>query len=705
MNERSERLKSAIRRFPLFPRALVERVSAARARAAKVRADVAVIRASGLFDEAWYRAQYPDAAGDPIRHYVERGAAEGRDPNRQFSTKVYLENYPDVAARGANALAHYVAFGRREGRSANQGSYRDWVSYNDTLSEDDRTAFRAAIEAFPARPLISIVMPVYNTELAWLERAIASVRAQLYPNWELCISDDASPNPEVRQLLQRQAAGDPRIRVVYRDSNGHISANSNTALSLATGDYVALMDDDDELAEHALFWVAREILLHPQADLIYSDEDKLDENGRRFAPYFKPDWNEALILAQNFFSHIGVYRRSLLTRVGGFRVGYEGSQDHDLVLRCAELSAPERIRHIPRVLYHWRARAGSTATDVETKPYARKAGVRALQDALERRGIAATVTLPRENYYQVDYQLPPQPPRVSILIPTTAKEQLIGTCVESLLKVTSYPDFEVLIAVSKSNRALPERARLLDRLARDARVRVLAYDDRPFNYSWVNNWMAGQSSAPAICLLNDDVEIVQADWLDRLVARLQLDRVGAVGPMLYYPDDTIQHAGVILGMGGVAGHQFSRVMRGTTGYFGRAMLEQDLSCVTAACMLARRSVFEQLGGFNEDFPVAFNDVDLCLRMRAAGWRIIWTPTVELYHHESASLGRHDSSARRQQFAKDEAMMRQVWDAAIENDPFFNPNLSRSTGNHDLAFPPRVDKLPPRVLARAPGSGH
>ncbi len=692
-----QRMKAAMRRLPLF-----ERISAARARAAKVRADVAVIRASGLFDEAWYRAQYPDAAAsrDPIRHYVERGAAQGYDPSRQFSTGVYLENYPDVAARGANALAHYVGFGRREGRSANKGSYRDWVSYYDTLSDDDRKVFRGAIEAFPARPLISVVMPVYNTELTWLERAIGSVRTQLYPNWELCIADDASPDPAVRRLLQAQAENDPRIRVAYRETNGHISANSNTALELASGDYVALMDDDDELAEHALFWVAREIVLHPDADLIYSDEDKIDENGRRFAAYFKPDWNEALILAQNFFSHIGVYRRRLLMRAGGFRIGYEGSQDHDLVLRCAELTTPERIRHIPRVLYHWRARAGSTATDVETKPYARQAGARALQDALARRGIAATVALPRENYYQVDYSPPAQPPSVSILIPTTAREQLIGTCLDSLLKITSYPDFEVLIAVSAANLALPERAALLDAFRRDARVRVLAYEDRPFNYSWVNNWMAGQSRAPVICFLNDDVEITQGSWLEKLVARLQLERVGAVGPMLYYPDDTIQHAGVILGMGGVAGHQFSRVTRGTTGYFGRAMLEQDLSCVTAACMAVRRAVFDQLGGFKETFPVAFNDVDLCLRMRAAGWRIIWTPTVELYHHENASLGRHDSSVRALQFAQDEALMREAWETAIENDPFFNPNLSRSSGNHDLAFPPRVDKLPALVLAGA-----
>ena len=695
--------KSAIKCFPLFPRALIERLSAAR-KTAQIREDVAAIRASGLFDEAWYRAQYPDVAerDDPIRHYVERGATEGRNPSYQFDTTTYLENYPDVAARGANALAHYVKFGRREGRSTNKGSYRDWVSYYDTLSDGDRKVIRDAIDALPARPLISVIMPVYNTELPWLERAIASVRAQLYSNWELCISDDASPNPEVRRLLQAQAESDPRIRVAYRESNGHISANSNTALELASGDYVALMDDDDELAEHALFWVAHEIARHPDADLIYSDEDKVDENGQRFAAYFKPDWNQALILGQNFFSHIGVYRRSLLTRAGGFRVGYEGSQDHDLVLRCAELTTPDRIRHIPRVLYHWRARAGSTATDVETKPYARQAGVRALQDALERRGIAGTIELAHKNYYQVEYRAA-QPPAVSILIPTTAKEQLIGPCVESLLTITRYPNFEILIAVSEGNRSVPERAALLDTLKRDSRVRVLAYEDRPFSYAWVNNWMVEQSSAPVICFLNDDVEITHADWLEKLVTRLQLDRVGAVGPMLYYPDDTIQHAGVILGMGGVAGHQFSGLMRGTAGYFGRAMLDQDLSCVTAACMVMRRAVFEQLGGFNERFPIAFNDVDLCLRMRAAGWRILWTPAVELYHHENASLGKHDSGSRRQQFAQDEVMMREVWHAAIESDPFFNPNLSLShaIGNYNLAFPPRIAKLPAVTEKRDP----
>jgi GT2 family glycosyltransferase len=667
-----------------------------RALHAKLHADARIVRESGLFDADWYIKRYPDVAAtrtDPVLHYLEFGASEKRDPSGAFDTRAYLKNYPDVAASATNPLLHYIQHGRLEGRSAAKETYDAWSQAFDTLDDADRAHFRAAIERFPAHPRISVLMPVYNTESAWLERAIASVRAQLYPHWELCISDDASPGPHVREILERHAALDARIRVAYRAVNGHISANSNGALALASCDYVALMDDDDELTEHALFWMAREILEHPDADLIYSDEDKIDQNGELFSAYFKPDWNPAMILSQNCFSHLGVYRRSLIERAGGFRVGFEGSQDHDLVLRCADLTAPQRIRHVPRILYHWRARAGSTASSATEKPYAWAAGARAIQESLDRRGIRGRVGRAAGSLYQVDYQ-PGEKPRVAIVILSTCKRELIEPCVQGLLELTRYPDFELLVATHAGALAAGETAAWLKALQGDARVRVLAYPDRPFNYSWANNWAAAQSAAPVICFMNDDIEVVAEDWLDKLVARVALDRVGAAGPMLYYPDDTIQHAGVILGVHGVAGHQFRRQLKGTFGYFGRAAVEQDLSCVTAACMVVRRSAFTAVGGFNEALPIAFNDVDLCLRLRAAGWRIIWTPAVELYHHESASLGHHDAPERRAQFERDVAKMRADWGEVLDCDPFFNPNLSLDSSDYDLAFPPRRAKLPP-----------
>jgi glycosyltransferase involved in cell wall biosynthesis len=685
---------SVIHLLPYIVRKLRDRQLAKR----RARREADVIRRSGLFEEAWYLAQNPEVAQsgeDPVAHYIRQGAAQDLDPGRSFSTRSYLLNYPDIATSGANPLVHYIEHGQAEGRSGESNDYQSWIERFDTLSEADIAVFRGAVDALAHKPLISILMPVYNTEQAWLTRAIDSVRAQLYPHWELCISDDASTLPHVRATLDACARDDARIRVVYRDTNGHISANTNCALKLATGDYVALLDADDELAVHALFWVANEIINNPDADLIYSDEDKIDIEGRRFDAYFKPDWNPALILSQNFFCHLGVYRRSLVEKVGGFRVGFEGSQDHDLLLRCAESSAPERIRHIPRVLYHWRATPGSTASSeaLDAKPYAWRAAARAIGEHLQRRGIEGTVGEAIRLYYQVDYRVPAALPKVSIVMPSACKLHLLKPCMESLFGKTRYPEFELLLVVSKIRYQDREQAAYLESLKSNGRIRVLPYDDRPFNYSWLNNWAVSHATGPVLCFMNDDIEVITPDWLEKLVTRLHLDGVGAAGPMLYFPDDRVQHAGVILGLGGVAGHGFLGLKRGSAGYFGRAALEQDLSCVTAACMVVRRADFDGVKGFNEELSVAFNDVDLCIRLRQAGWRILWTPQVEMYHHESASIGQHNSPERKAQFELETAMMRRMWGDKLDSDPFYNPNLSLATNRFTLAFPPRIAKLP------------
>jgi GT2 family glycosyltransferase len=669
-----------------------------RVRLRHLKHDRALVERSGLFDRAWYLKQYPDVAGhsvDPVSHYLLAGAEEGRDPSLTFSTSGYLETYPDVLAAGLNPLLHYVKFGRAEGRVPVRRDYAAWIEQYDQVSDDDREVFRRAIAGFPAKPVISILLPVYNTHPAHLERAISSVVDQLYPYWELCISDDASTDPAVRAILERSTTNDTRIKLAYRETNGHIAANSNSALTLATGDYVGLLDHDDELAEQALFWFVAEIQKNPDVAIIYCDEDKLDDQGLRHDPLFKPDWNQALIMAQNYVSHFTVYRRGLLDGVGGFRVGFEGSQDHDLLLRCVDLVAPGQIRHIPRILYHWRSHSGSTASEsaLEAKPYAWEAGARVIEEHLKRRGVAAMVRPVADQFYQVEYPLPSPAPRVTVIIPTALKLEVAQRCMRSVLRHTTYPDIEFIVAIERGNVQSAAQKRFVDTLRADRRVRVTIYDERPFNYSRTNNRAVAQSDAPLVCFLNDDVEVISHDWLEKLVARVLLDGIGAVGAMLYYPTNTIQHAGVILGMGGVAGHPFLNRPRGSKGYFGRAILEQDLSCVTAACMVARREAFNRAGGFDEELAIAFNDVDLCMRLRDNGWRVVWTPTVEMFHHESASVGQHNAPHRHSLFQHEVKVMRERWGDMLDADPFFNANLSLTSLQYTLAFPPRVSKLP------------
>ena len=598
-----------------------------------------------------------------------------------------LESMPILGPISRKVYARY---------KTQEGNYQVWIQNYDTLTDKDREVFKKAMEGFALNPLISVVMPVYNTPKQWLVKAIESVRSQIYPHWELCISDDASTLPDVRKVLDEYARLDPRIHAVYRKTNGHICANSNTALTLATGEFIALLDADDELSEHALFWVAYEINRHPDVDLIYSDSDIITESGVRRDPYFKPDWNPALILSQNYFCHLGVFRHSLLKKIGGFREGFEGSQDHDIVLRCYEETTTDQIRHIPRILYHWRAIPGSTASasGLAAKPYAWVAGKKSIEEFLVHEGMPGIVNRsPFGDHYQVSYLSNGNFPKVSIIIPSTCKLHLLKPCMESLLSRTTYPDFEILLVINEISYHVPEQAEFLKSLDADPRIRILVYEDQPFNYSKLNNWAIAQTQSPVLCLMNDDTEVITRDWLEKLVVRTRISKVGAVGPLLLYPDDRIQHAGVILGLGGVAGHQFVGMPKGAPGYFGRGENEQDLSCVTAACMVLKREAFEAIGGFNEELAVAFNDVDLCIRIRNDGWRILWTPEVEIYHHESASVGQFDSPERASLYQAEAAHMRKLWGETLDNDPFYNPNLSLDSPNHDLAFPPRISSFP------------
>jgi glycosyltransferase involved in cell wall biosynthesis len=547
---------------------------------------------------------------------------------------------------------------------------------------------RSELRRLPRHPLISIILPVYNPELRFLEAAIDSIRDQIYERWELCIADDASTDPQIRPFLEKTAAIDARIRVTFREKNGHISACSNSALALATGDWCALLDQDDAFAEHALALVALEIERHPDAGLIYSDEDKIDEDGLRSNPFFKPDWNPELFLGQNYINHLGCYRTDVLREIGGFREGLEGSQDYDLALRCIDRLRPGQVRHIPRILYHWRMVGGSLAAIPNAKPYAKEAARRAIADHCKRQGMPGKVVPCPENAesHRVIHALPEPAPLVSIIIPTRDRAELLKRCVESIRARTDYSPFEILIVDNGS--VEEETFRFFREVERDERIRVIS-ESGPFNYSRLNNSAAKQARGDILVFLNNDTEIEDASWLTEMVSHAARAEVGAVGARLWWPDGTLQHGGVVLGLGGVAGHAFPHIPRGHPGYFNRAMLQQNSSAVTGACMAVRKSVFEELKGFDEvNLGVTFNDIDFCLRLTQRGYRVVWTPYANLIHHESASRGHQRTREEQEEFERAVDYMQTTWGAELMHDPFYNPNLSLNPPGFEIAFPPR-----------------
>ncbi len=531
-------------------------------------------------------------------------------------------------------------------------------------------------------------MPVYNPAPRHLRDALRSVRAQLYPNWQLCIVDDGSTDKQVRGILARYARIDRRITVKFREKNGGIAAASNDALTLATGEWVALMDHDDWLAPTALYFAAHEINEHPDAQLIYTDEDKLDRAGRRYDPHFKSDWNYDLLLSQNYISHLSFYRRELIDETGGFRPNFEGAQDYDLTLRCAEQIDPSQIRHIPRVLYHWRAADSSAASSIDAKPQARESARRAVQEHLDRRQIRASVEPHRTIYQRVKYELPSDLPLVSIIIPTRDRLALLRMCIQSILDKTEYPNYEIIVIDNDSAEA--ETKHYLNSLGNHERIRVCKVEGA-FSFGKLSNRGVALARGSFVVLLNNDIEVIEGSWLGEMVGHALRPNVGAVGALLRYPNGLIQHGGVILGAGGIASHAHPDI-RLEDGYFCRPHLTQDLSAVTAACMLIRKATYMKVGGFDEvNLPVAFNDVDFCLRLRQAGFLIVWTPHAALYHHESASRGLEDSLTKYRRFNAESDFMKTKWGDTIQEDPYYNPNLSIDDKFFRLAFPPRLRK--------------
>ena len=576
-----------------------------------------------------------------------------------------------------------------ENISKSKHPYTLWVKEFDTLSASDRDSIIKHIATFQKKPLISVVVPTYNTPVNLLDTMIESVRNQLYDHWELCIADDNSSNKRTRNRLKYWADRDPRIKVEFRTENGHISACTNSAIQLATGDFIALLDHDDEIPSHALYFVANEIENHPSTQIIYSDEDKISDDGYRTDPYLKPDFGRDLLCSHNFVSHLGVYRADLIRKINGFRVDFIGSQDWDVVLRCLDYVKDEEIRHIPRILYHWRMSHGSTSSSVGNKDYAVTSGHRALQEYLEKHEPSGTVEDgPTVGSFRIRYSTPNNP-KASIIILTKNNAALLKQCVDSVTRKTTYKNYEIVIVDNGSDDT--EAQQLLDDLKTQSGIRVLE-KPIPFNFSELNNWAAGSADGEVLVFLNNDMEVIEEDWLRELVSHALRPHVGPVGTKLLFPDDYIQHAGMIMGIGGVAGHAFKYLHRENLGHIGRGGIIQNYSAVTAACMAIRKSVFEELGGFDaENLGTAYNDADLCLRAWQLGYRTVYTPHALMYHHESASRGLENNSAKKERWQKEAEFLAKKWHDVIENDPFYNPALTLLKEDFDLATPPRYRK--------------
>ena len=555
--------------------------------------------------------------------------------------------------------------------------YKEWYE-NHRPSEQELERERKQV--FEYSPKISILVPVYNTPEVFLKQMIQSVRKQTYTNWELCIANANPSNQEVSSILNVAGKKDNRIKVVDVPENEGIAQNTNRALEIATGEFVGLLDHDDLLEENALYEIVSCLNKDRKTDVLYTDEDKVTTDlDEYFSPNFKPDFNLDMLRANNYICHFFVAKKALIESVGMFRAEYNGAQDYDLILRCTEQA--ERISHVAKILYHWRVHKQSTADNPLSKMYAYEAGKKAIEDHLRRCHTKGEV-LQTENlgFYRVKYPVTGNP-LVSILIPNKDQKDTLKQCLDSVFSKTTYCNYEVIIIENNSQEK--ETWEYYEELKKRNNVKIVIWEFG-FNYSAINNFGEKSASGEYLLFLNNDVEVINPHWMEEMLGNCQRKEVGIVGAKLYYPDDTIQHAGTIIGIGGIAGHAFLNMPRSRSGYLHKASLQMDLSAVTAACMMMKRTVFESLDGFEEALTVAFNDVDLCLRCVRAGYLVVYNPRVELYHYESKSRGSEDSEDKVRRFQQEIEFMRTRWiDLLKQGDPYYNKNLTLSKWNYSL----------------------
>lgn len=567
------------------------------------------------------------------------------------------------------------------------GEYPRWVRLYGELDERRRTALRTRAQQLK-EPRFSVIMPTRDPDPDTFLAAIASVRDQLYTHWELVVCDDGSPPGLVEASLDRAGITRDRLQYVRHGQPRGIAAATQSALAAAMGDWIAFLDHDDLLAEDALLRIALLLRDRPAVRFVYSDEDKLDDNGRRYWPHFKPDWNGEYLLANNYITHLVACERTLATECGGMREGLDGAQDWDFVLRATERLGPSQIGHLPYVLYHWRSSARSTAGDAEAKPGVPEAQRRVLEAAVARRGWEARVERGRWAW-RIRHSLN-ETPLVSIIIPIRDRADLLRKCVSSLRTRTDYPNVELIVVDNGSTR--PDARALLENLRKQNEATVVE-SPGPFNFSTLCNRGAAAAHGDVLVLLNNDVAPISPDWLQELVTQACRHDVGAVGALLRYPDGRLQHVGIVLGVNGTADHAFRGYPADWSGVNGRCGSVQEVSAVTGACLAVRRDRYLAVGGCDESFAISHNDLDLCLRLHARGWKTLWTPFAELTHHESATRGFGYSEAEQAALAAEAGLFQERWANAVASDPFYNPNLATIGAVFSLAFPPRTGDWP------------
>lgn len=569
--------------------------------------------------------------------------------------KYYAKKFKDKMKVFFKGEPYYQLFSKDD--------YNKWLNEN---KEELITHF-----SFDYNPLISILIPVYNIERKYLSECLDSVLNQTYSNFEVCLVDDCSIKQETKDTLEEYQKKDPRIKVKYRKENGHISKTTNDALAMANGEFVALMDNDDLLAPNALYENVKVLNEDSSYDLIYSDEDKIDMKNHFCDPHFKPDFSPDTLLGSNYICHFPVLRKSIMEKIGGFRVGYEGAQDFDLFLRFTEET--QNVYHIPKILYHWRMIPGSTAATIDNKAYAIEKGKRTLEDALQRRNLNATVSIhPSAPYFFVNYKYDIEP-FISIIIPTRDYADILENCLSSIYKKTNYTNYEVIIVNNNSQKQ--ETFDLFDTYKSTYDNFKVIDANFEFNYSKLNNIAVKQCRGDYVVLLNNDTEVISSDWLATMVSYAMQPHIGAVGPKLLYPDDTIQHGGVVLGVGGIANHAFLNYYRDSLGFYGRLAVPYNYSAVTAACLMVSKKKFMEVNGLEETLMVAFNDVDFNMKLLEAGYYNLFVPQVELYHHESKSRGLDTTDEKYKRFLSEHDFMHEKWKNKLQEDKFYNSNLS------------------------------
>ena len=545
--------------------------------------------------------------------------------------------------------------------------YQIWINKNEPNEEELE---KQKNTKFEINPKISIIIPMYNTPEKFFEELVDGLIEQTYPNWELCLADGS---PEKNEKLEKIYKKDERIKYKFIGENKGISGNTNAALELATGNYIALLDHDDLLPKFSLYEIVKCINKNPDVDFIYTDEDKFEElGGKRYDPYFKSDFAPDTLRANNFICHFSIFKKELMNELGGFRSEFDGAQDYDIILRMSEKA--KKIIHIPKILYHWRVHALSTAKSGGTaKPYAYEAGIKAVQAHIDRIGLKGKVVSGNTlGTYKVNYEIKGNP-KVSIIIPNKDYVSTLKVCLKSIAKLTTYENYEVIVVENNSEEQ--KTFDYYDEINGKDKVKVVKYPEKGFNYSKIINYGVANSDGEYIIQLNNDTELITPNWIEEMLGFAQREDVGAVGAELFYPDKSIQHAGIIIGIGGVAGHVFRNIPHGMHGYFSKDAMIQNMSAVTAACMMAPRKMYEAVGNMDEKFEVAFNDVDFCLKIREQGKLIVYNPYVQFIHYESKSRGFEDTLEKQKRFQGEIERFQKRWKKILKDgDPYYNINL-------------------------------